>query len=48
MEMTKKPLQTRLLRRLLPYIGRYAWLGIGALLVPGHRGRGERAAARTW
>jgi ATP-binding cassette subfamily B protein len=32
MEETKKPLETRLLRRLLPYIGRYAWLG-GAALV---------------
>ena len=32
MEETIKPVDTRLLRRLLPYIGRYAWLGIGALL----------------
>jgi ATP-binding cassette, subfamily B, multidrug efflux pump len=32
MEEAKKPLDTRLLTRLLPYIGRYAWLGIGALL----------------
>ena len=29
---SKKPLETGLLRRLLPYLGRYAWLGIGALL----------------
>jgi ATP-binding cassette, subfamily B, multidrug efflux pump len=32
MEETKKPLQTRLLRRVLPYITRYAWLGIAVLL----------------
>jgi ATP-binding cassette subfamily B multidrug efflux pump len=31
-EGAKKPLETNLLRRLLPYIGRYAWVGIGALL----------------
>jgi ATP-binding cassette, subfamily B, multidrug efflux pump len=28
----RKPLPTRLLRRLLPYIGRYGWLGAAALL----------------
>jgi ATP-binding cassette subfamily B protein len=28
----KKPLDTFFLKRLFPYIGRYAWLGIGALL----------------
>lgn len=28
---TKKLLEPKLLRRLLPYIGRYAWLGLGAL-----------------
>ena len=32
MDEQKKPLETTLLRRLLPYLGRYAWLGIGALL----------------
>jgi ATP-binding cassette subfamily B protein len=32
MEEARKPLDTRLLRRLVPYIGRYAWLGVGALL----------------
>src|SRR5271169_6816728 len=29
---TKKLLEPKLLRRLLPYIGRYTWLGIGSLL----------------
>jgi ATP-binding cassette subfamily B protein len=32
MEEKSKPLETALLKRLLPYVGRYAWLGIGALL----------------
>ena len=32
MEEIKKPIDTRLLKRLVPYLGRYAWLGIGALL----------------
>ncbi len=31
-ELSKKPLETMLLKRLLPYIGKYAWLGIGALV----------------
>ena len=31
-ELSKKPLETMLLKRLLPYIGQYAWLGIGALV----------------
>jgi ATP-binding cassette, subfamily B, multidrug efflux pump len=31
MEENRRPLETALLRRLLPYITRYAWLGIGAL-----------------
>ena len=29
---TRKPLEPKLLRRLLPYIGRFKWLGIGSLL----------------
>ncbi len=32
MEEKRKPLETALLKRLFPYISRYAWLGIGALL----------------
>jgi ATP-binding cassette subfamily B protein len=31
-EETRKLVQPKLLRRLLPYIGRYTWLGIGSLL----------------
>ncbi len=31
-ETAKKPLETRLLKRLLPYVARYAWLAIGALV----------------
>jgi len=31
-ELSKRPLETMLLKRLLPYIGKYAWLGIGALV----------------
>ncbi len=32
MEEKRKPLETALLRRLLPYIGKYAWLALGALV----------------
>jgi ATP-binding cassette subfamily B protein len=31
MEEARKPVDTRLLKRLVPYLGKYAWLGIGAL-----------------
>ncbi|HTP57518.1 MAG TPA: hypothetical protein VMM82_01290, partial [Spirochaetia bacterium] len=32
MEETRTPRETKLLRRVVPYITRYAWLGAGALL----------------
>jgi ATP-binding cassette subfamily B multidrug efflux pump len=32
MEEKRKPLETALLKRIFPYISRYAWLGIGALV----------------
>jgi ATP-binding cassette subfamily B multidrug efflux pump len=32
MEETRRPPETKLLKRVLPYVTRYAWLGIGALL----------------